>query len=300
MEAKIKEWLEKTGYPLELYVHEKLVKRKYICEKSSLYSDIESGTKREIDLAAYLHGPSYDTHSYSLQLLIECKKSEKPLIVLSEHAKKNRYEILFGGEPLSETFMCLPFAYFNLTELDEEKAKDKIGGFSDEVPIGYSIVPGFSKSDENIYKGLMGLAKADEYYRSKYIEFMSYVRKDTSITHLSDYNPFQLQVPVLVVDSPLFCASLDEAGELQVTKTDWACMNLRVPWNLDESERTCPIQVVQKESFLKVIKELEKLLEYISRPEVVEPAIRNITSKSTRTNKSFAFIRRLFKRYKPL
>ena len=58
MEAKIKEWLEKTGYPLELYVHEKLVKRKYICEKSSLYSDIESGTKREIDLAAYLHGPS--------------------------------------------------------------------------------------------------------------------------------------------------------------------------------------------------------------------------------------------------
>ena len=297
MEVKIREWLEKTGYPLELYVHEQLVKRKFLCEKSSLYSDIESGAKREIDLAAYLHGPSYETHSYSLQLLVECKKSEKPLIVLSEDAKKKRFEILFGSEPLSETFMCLAFAYFNFVELDEESQKEKIGAFCDKVPVGYSIVPAFSKSDENIYKGLMGLAKADEYYRNRQIEFMKTVREDASVNHLVDNNPFQLQVPILVVDSPLFCASVDKSGELQVTSTDWACLNLRLPWNLDESERMCPIQIVQKESFLKVIEDFEQLLEYLSLPEVVGPAIRNITSKSTRKKKIFAFILRLFRRY---
>ncbi len=102
IEEKLRVWLEKTGYPLELFVHKELRSRKFICEKSQMYSDIETGVSREIDLTANKIGAS-GGGCYELQFVIECKKSDKPLVVLCDGNELiERSNLFFGKEVLDD------------------------------------------------------------------------------------------------------------------------------------------------------------------------------------------------------
>lgn len=295
MKQQISDWLIKTGYPLELFIYEQLAKRKYLCEKSSLYPDIKSGVSREIDVTAYLHGPDYDTHSYSLQLLIECKKSEKPLLVLAEKETKARFDQLLGKGNESLHGLALSLAYAHFHNLTPEAQKTNLGPWAEQVPIGYSIVPAFQNSDENIYKGVMGLASANEYYLKQQADFL---KSNRSWEHdnLVDNNPFQLQIPILVVDSPLFFVSINGDGNLDIHETDWATLNVRLPCSVENEDRTCGIQVVRKDKFPQAIDAFEQLLSYVSKEEVVKYAIKNVTWQQSLKYKYSRLIRNIFSR----
>ncbi len=295
MEQQISDWLIKTGYPLELFVYEQLVKRKYLCEKSSLYPDIRSGVSREIDVTAYLHAPEYETHSYSLQLLIECKKSEKPLLVLAEKQTKARFDQLLGKGNESVHDLAISLAYVHFHEQTPEVQKTILGPWAEQVPIGYSIIPAFQNSDENIYKGIMGLASASEYYLKQQADFLKSVRSWEN-DNLVDNNPFQLQIPVLVVDSPLFSVSINDDGELDIHETDWASLNIRLPWNLENEDRTCSIQVIRKNRFPQAIDAFEQLLSYVSKDDVVKYAIKSVTWQQSLRYKYSKLIRNIFSR----
>lgn len=295
MEQKISGWLIKTGYPLELFVYEQLAKRKYLCEKSSLYPDVRSGVSREIDVTAYLHGSEYDTHSYSLQLLIECKKSEKPLLVLAEKKTKTRFDQLLekGNESLHGLALSLAYAHFH--QQTPEVQKSNFGHWAEQVPIGYSIIPAFQNSDENIFKGVMGLASANEYYLKQQADFLKSVRSWEQ-NNLVDNNPFQLQIPILVVDSPLFTVSISDDGKLDIHETDWACLNIRLPWSLENVDRTCAIQVIRKDKFPQAVDAIEQLLHHVSQQDVVKHAIKSVTWPQTFRYKYSRFIRKIFGR----
>lgn len=293
MEQQISDWLIKTGYPLELFVCEQLAKRKYLCEKSSLYPDTISGVSREIDVTAYCHGPNYDTHSYSLQLLIECKKSEKPLLVLAEKKIKARFDQLLGKCNESLHGLVLSLAYGHFHEQTPEVQKTNLGPWAEQVPIGYSIIPAFQNSDENIYKGVMGLASANEYYLKQQADFLKSSRSWKN-DNLVDNNPFQLQIPILVVDSPLLTVSINDNGELDIHETDWACLNIRLPWSLKNEDRICSIQVVRKDRFPQAIDAFEQLLSYVSKEDVVKYAIKNVTWQQSLRYKYSKLIRNIF------
>lgn len=293
VEKQISDWLRKTGYPLELFVYEQLAKRKYLCEKSSLYCDNRSGVSREIDVTAYLHGPEYGTHSYSLQLLIECKKSEKPLIVLAENKTKERFDQLFGGCNDSSHGLALSLGYVHFHQLTPEAKKSHLSPWAEQIPIGYSIVPAFQSSDENIYKGVMGLASANEYYLKQQANFVKSVRSWAQ-DNLVDNNPFQLQIPVLVVDSPLFTVSIGNDGELEIHETDWACLNIRLPMGLNDGERICCIQVIRKDKFPQAVDAFEQLLNFLSQEAVVKLAIKHLTWRQTLQYKYSSLIRKIF------
>lgn len=291
----IKDWLSKTGYPLEMFVHKTVLSKSYLCEKSPIYSDAELGVAREIDLAAFHHGMCTDEYSYSIQLIFECKKSEKPLLVLSEFSSlAERYENFFGDDSISNDGPAAGFlGYSNLKNLSHEQRLESIGRFSEIIYSGYSVIPTFSKSDENIYKGIMGLASATEAYRNKYYEFFQSIRNEKTF-HMTDRNPFQLLMPILVVDAKLYNAYLTDAGETNIEETDWASISIRLPWMLgkDGDERLCNIQIVRKDalgSFLDAVGQLHK---YISKPEIVSGAV----IRSTQTQNSIAFLRRLLRR----
>ncbi|MDH5432955.1 MAG: hypothetical protein OEY19_03355 [Gammaproteobacteria bacterium] len=280
MKAKIKDWLIRTGYPLELFVYEYFLKKKYLCDKSSIYSDIESGTKREIDVTAYQHGPSFEACSYSLQLLIECKKSDKPLLVLAEDKSSERYEQFFGNDVFVDLSLPGLFAYSHLKEQTKAERRKNIGLFSDSVPLGYSIIPAFEKSDNKIYKGIMGLTKANEYYRSEHKVFFDSIRSK-EIPEID----FLLLMPLLVIDAPLYTVSIDNDGELQVTETDWASLTVHLPWNLgkSDSERKCNIQVIKKEKLDDVVCSIENLLHYISSEEFSLRAVKCLIKEDNAT-----------------
>jgi hypothetical protein len=83
MIKSIEEWLERAGYPLELAITKTLRELDFTCFKSMLYQDWESNKAREIDLiaeAAVFNGDNYLQGT----LVIECKKSTKPFVVLCD------------------------------------------------------------------------------------------------------------------------------------------------------------------------------------------------------------------------
>lgn len=252
MKDALKSWLEKTGYPLELYAYQCAVSRNYICEKSQIYKDLDTGTAREIDLVAFLNS-DVDKRDYfhEVQLLIECKKSEKPLIVLSSETYPNeRFKHLLGYETIgSSRYIDNGATYFNLSDLSSEECVNTLGKFAEKTFAGYSIVQGFTNSDENIYKGIMGLAKATEFYRNEYHELVTKLQesKDTNFHQ----HWFRMQLPILLVDAPLFNARLESDGELEIEDTQWSSVLLRMPWVVGrkDSERLLNVQIVKREFF---------------------------------------------------
>lgn len=276
----------KTGYPLELLVQKVALSKGYFCEKSPIYSDIESGVAREVDLAAYKHGIATDEYFYDIQLLFECKKSEKPLLVLcNSNSLKERYEHYWGHEVVSDDGPHVGFfGYSHLHTLTREERILRIGRFSERVYCGYSVVPAFSTSDENIYKGIMGLAKANEHYRKQYYEFYKEVRSEEQ-AYMVDANPFQLLIPVLIVDAPLYYVYLADDGETNIEETNWASLLIRLPWvlNTSDEERMCNIQLVRKEALNEFLDAVEAFHIYISRPEIVSPALISIERESIQT-----------------
>lgn len=273
IEDKLKAWLEKTGYPLELFVHKELRSRKFICEKSQMYSDVETGVSREIDLTANKVGPS-GNGCYELQFVIECKKSDKPLVVLCDgNELKERSAIFFGSELLDDLRVGNGGIYFYIHQLDDKERQKLTGEYSKKIFPGYSIVPGFGKSDENIFKGIMGLAKANDYHRNEYLKLAKDNLKNESE---ENYEPWhRLQIPLLVVDAPLFRAFLNKDGELVVEKSDWESLVVRLPWVLDtdESDRVCVVDVVQRDFLNNYLDCVEKLHKNINESGVLNAEI---------------------------
>lgn len=268
METEISNWLKKSGYPLELYVASELQKRGYLCGKSEIFVDIETDKTREIDVTGYHYG-EFESNNYSSsrRIIIECKKSDKPIINLcAGNIKKSRfyYQAIFGDPEDAARPDVLAYSRF-------EKNPNDIGAFIEEVPVGYSLLPAFGKSDQDIYSGLMGLIKASTYYRRLFLEFRNSSLNDMSL-HLQDRNSFEFHTAVLVVDSPLFDVSLDDTGELEVVRSDWSVLKMQLPWDFnphDSNEGYC-IHIVTKPAFPLFLESIEKLHKYLYQEDNVD------------------------------
>ncbi len=276
MEDKIKSWLEKTGYPLELYVQKELIKGGYFCHKSPLYIDLQESTSREIDVVAFKATEHDIPCSFETKLFIECKKSEKPLVVLTADTDKcARFTTLFGHDVVGHNQPSFGVtAYSTLLDLELCAQQEFVGEFASETFVGYSLVTSFSKSDENIYKGVMGLSKASEFFRSNYLEFFDRLKTDRAKKSDTELH-YELQIPTLVVDCPLFVAYLDKFGEMQVEPTQWSNIQVKLPWVIGkyDEERECSIQVVTKEYFSQFLFEVDKISSYASSPEIMTRSV---------------------------
>ena len=81
---KVKEWVLKTGYPLELEVIDELKSHGWEVMASTNYFDEDEGKWRELDVKAYRkiefgkvkYAPEW-SYALDLTLIIQCKKSEK-------------------------------------------------------------------------------------------------------------------------------------------------------------------------------------------------------------------------------
>lgn len=272
MEKKIESWLGNSGYPLELHVFSELQKRKYTCGKSEIYVDLESGLHREIDVTASSNVDlASEEYGYDTKLIFECKKSDKPLLNLcAQQSQKSRfYHQALYGDP-ENALKPDAIAYTRFEKNTDDESARLMPLFSEEVSIGYSLVPAFGASDKNIYSGLMGLVKASTYYRRLYKDFFDEARKDRTL-HVQDRNVFEFHLAALVVDAPLFDVYVNDDGEVGISKSDWSLLKLKLPWNFDpyDSEQGYCIHVVTKNIFSEFLDELKALTEFIAKPEHV-------------------------------
>lgn len=250
---KIKREIEKSGFPLELYVISICSKKNTGRMPNVRYT--HEGNLREIDLYAFFEQINLDPEeSENLQhtstaMIIECKKSrDKPWVFFSSDAYQSRdvfcftkyvseFDLYFGRE---ERYPLLGQIY---KDLGDNHYKDQ------RIPRCITYFEAFRKpsSPSEIYKGIDSV-----------LSFLCYKRE--SISKRSNELGFftEFFFPIIVFEGRLFEAKVqgDEANVKEQSH-----IQLRTDYN----EEIFIIDVVKKEYFEKFFESIEKdHLEFVS------------------------------------
>jgi hypothetical protein len=101
MISKIKEWLDKQGYPLEMKVAKALHENGFHPLQSNYYRDPETEKYREIDVVGQV-AYTYKHHNIIFQLIIECKNNlSKPWITFSSDTHSIGKKAFLTNRPAS-------------------------------------------------------------------------------------------------------------------------------------------------------------------------------------------------------
>lgn len=202
MEKKLFEWFNKTGYPFELWTEALFSRHGFRVENAHLYQDEEDQRHRELDLVATI-GWTSKKHmmDFVLNLLVECKKSDKPFIILrSTKARKHEVsaaqyytidDVLMGAVPIISADRRIPLP--------------------GKSSYGFKLVQGFVTGDEVPYKASHTLIKSFNDWLRLERQYMD--------SHIKDnYNTITL--PLLVLDAPLFELSTGNDGAIKLQSVD--------------------------------------------------------------------------------
>jgi hypothetical protein len=199
MKAKVREWLEKSGFTLEMRAAAAFQAAGFEVRQCDHYIDPESGKAREIDVIAR------DPDSYGIidiTFVVECKASEKP------------WALLCSPDTLVNYNRLRAFAVVSKSSL--EVMVNRLGELLDCWPwlkkdrmAAYSVRQSLSESDV-AFTAAVTAAKAAE----------SWVRRPKS-----EYKPpYIFAFPVIVVNAPLLQCSLSSSGDIDVvdvTEGEW-------------------------------------------------------------------------------
>jgi hypothetical protein len=261
LKSKISKWLAKSGYPLELFAYERMISAGYVCNKSALYTDPQSSIEREIDIFGEQSFQRTGQNTFTVQLLVECKKSKRPMLVLgSEPAKAPVRSTIFGARVVPSDFNNAQV----LAEIAHERKifseDDFTPPFSELVRDGYSVVQAFVDSDRHFHRTLYGLAKAEHYFEEEHERLFQRMVEDQANCELF----VAIQVCLLVVDAPLFNIYL-ENGRLEIEETKWTSVTMNLPWTpRPTSERRSNIQIVTKERLAAFLVQMESFAYWLS------------------------------------
>src|SRR5262245_42801945 len=85
LEEKIRDWLNKGGFPLEMRIADAFSKNHFRVIQSEYYTDVNTGAPREIDVYASIQENVEDTFA-RLAAVIECKSdTTKPWVVFTSN-----------------------------------------------------------------------------------------------------------------------------------------------------------------------------------------------------------------------
>tara|TARA_R110001592_G_scaffold138338_1_gene357263 strand:- start:1329 stop:2165 length:837 start_codon:yes stop_codon:yes gene_type:complete len=197
MVEKLKEWFNRTGYPLEILGESILVKNQFNVINSSLYHDPENNISRELDLYASRTWKNKESEiSLQLDLLIECKKSDKPFILVTSESI-NRKDISLGD------WYGVDGPYIRIL-INNDSRRIKLPSQSS---VGFKLIQGFTNSDETIHKATNTVLKS----------FMDWIRKEEDyLEYYIKDNHHVIAIPILLVDAPFYEAKLNGNDELEM------------------------------------------------------------------------------------
>ncbi len=195
LSKKVLEWLNSTGFPLEMEAANEFRKAGFDVRQSSTFSDPQSDKGREIDVLA--SDPDY-IGIIEISFVIECKSSAKPWVILMSDDTFSNYNSLFAfcvnnlaaREGMSSRIIKQT-ALKNLILRQTSR-----GGYGFRQALGKEADPAYTAAMSTI-KACYGITQD---------------RVDSSTPRLS------FAFPVIVVDSPLFECSRSDDGELELTE----------------------------------------------------------------------------------
>lgn len=220
LSSRIQDWLAKTGYPLEMQTAATFRVAGYEVRQATIFADPSSQKSRDIDVHAF---KSNDYGDMSVSVVVECKKSDKPWVVLSSKDTLSGYNSLMAFGLMTQSLRSAIF---------DAGFKDPFSNHLRGSPeCGYALKQAMSGEMDPAYAACVGVMAAS--------------RATLLAGTRSTSEPYHLVFPVIVVDSPLFEAGLDANGAVQLSRV--ARSKLLSGWDSAQFPPTC-IHVVSVES----------------------------------------------------
>jgi hypothetical protein len=209
IEVKVREWLEKSGYPLEMQVAREFRRAQFRVSQAQFYLDPESHQYREIDVVAS-RSESVDGRIIQIQFVVECKVSrDRPwMMFVGEDRPREHFNpvsrIMFG--PCNKAGVVLRGV------LSSAKDLHGLPLFMDDRQTAYGVVQAFKDGREDAsFAAVMQVGKAATVLANEPLfGGLNLGLKKT---------PATIAFPVIVLDGRLFEAGLDQSGQVVVKET---------------------------------------------------------------------------------
>lgn len=193
---KILDWLEKTGFPLEMEAASAFRMAGFDVRQSFTYPDPEIGKGREIDVLAEDPDP-FLLGIIEISFVIECKASKNPWVVLTSEDAFANYNRIHAFSISSKAAKDVLF-----TQIDKQV---KLPAFLERPSNGgYGLRQAFGKDSDPAFAGAINVLKA----------CIGIAQDRPNIPRLA------FAFPVIVVDSPLFECSRTLDGKLDLVEVD--------------------------------------------------------------------------------
>lgn len=198
MKSRVRQWLEKTGFGLELEVAAAFRAEGFDVRQASHFIDRDSGKSREIDVVAC--DPN-DMGIVEIGFIVECKRSTKPWVLLSSSETLDGYNRVMAVGLLSDRARDAM-----IQRLGREEAIEMIlPWFKKDSRVAYSLRQAFAERDLG-YATTVAIAKATD----------AWVNTGKSI----DHNQLKFGFPLIVTDAPILECFLDASGTVELREID--------------------------------------------------------------------------------
>jgi hypothetical protein len=215
LEEKIKAWLEKTGYPLEMSVARHLQHAGFTAVQFEYYPDPNSGQYRETDVVAY-EDHKNDSIQVLLLLVFECKAAkDKPWVLFSTESRLPP-SVAVQQRATSSHYTQI------LTKLSCDPVIQNSSLFSLPNRTGYSSVTAFNDkkdvSEDRTYASIMSVASACR----------GLIAKIGQATRAAQ-NIHMFATPFLILRGQLYEAYLGKDGNTQIVAINDGVLAWRNP-----------------------------------------------------------------------
>ena len=245
LSQRLREWLEKSGYPLEMETASALRGAGFDITPSYIYTDQETGKGREIDVLATTHDRIGLLH---VAFLIECKSSSHPWIIFKSKDSESSYS------PLSALGLYSDTARAAASRL--VTSSNAIRWFtyrSDRC--GYGLRQAFGGENDSAFAASVSVIKATSAI--------------LSLPRLASPR-IVFAFPIIVVDAPIFECTLSDKKELDLSQVEQSSFTFS---QHTPNQTPCVIRVVHKAAlnhFASFAREFSDSLKNELQPEVKE------------------------------
>lgn len=228
---KIKDWISKNGYPLEINTAKKFKKNDFHVSQSLFYKDLESGKYREIDVIAHKTF-EFNNVSLNVSFVIECKKTtDKPWIVFQNteiiNTKYKEFSVFASknGQKLMKKI--------------KENGKRPAIFFPEEANSGYSVVTCFNEKNDLAYSASQSITNACKHL---------VMESDNSKKRFCN-----IYIPIVVIEGKLFSSYLNDNNEIDICEAKWSSVYNTVTF---EEDKISWLTIVTYENLTEFIDEM--------------------------------------------
>jgi len=251
LESKIKKWLSKTGYSLEMRVAKHFSSKGFRVTQSDYYIDFESGQKREIDIIAR----TYDWYEPPIELSI----SEVEIFANIEcKAHQNQPWVFFKGDQNSIHDFETPLSNSDAQTL-LNKTRTSLGNthfYQMAKSATNGVTQALCNTKQDIpYKAIMSALKSAE---GKTIAELEFEKDKEAAGGIDEYRYSACIFPIVITDAKLFEVSLTEAGEISVKEVGYSAVATRYPRRKERFSKGTIVYVFTESAIPELTKALDE------------------------------------------